>query len=554
MPAASGIDTEGDNQWDAAARAQPDVREHLRAAAAARAVRAARRAADLRDHLSGRERPAVRATCCAAAGGRRLRDRRAPSRLGDAAVHGRGRHAGIRTRRTCRCAQFEAQLASLTDAIAARRRRAAGLVPVGPLRVLGGARRRRSSGWAISSNRASRRCSTRRTRAARTSSRRRSRRTSSPYDSATRPGTSGVLEVPVSAALNRRLPRRLQYLLRARAAAVHDEARPAEARRRARALAAAVVLVARGHDRARARSRRATGEPVLNLLFHSSEAIVGGSPYNRTRGRARRVLRSARAVLRVRAAGARRGAGDVRRIQARVHRRRSPLTRCMRIVHVTPHLPPDQAANALLPFQLGQLGARARRRGRVHRASAARRAGRTRSPVRSPGFPREQRRTLQRCAATGLDCRRAGASGGAPRRVIATRRSRPRPQQRAAGGSRVRGWRAAPGKPVVLTLYGTEIWHYRPKRLGPISSRARIDAASVVTFYSDRLLRARVSSAWAPGLPGHLPAGRATRSRVTTRTRSSTMRRALGHDAVVTCCSTSSACTRSPASASCSKR
>jgi hypothetical protein len=26
----------------------------------------------------------------------------------------------------------------------------------------------------------------------------------------------------------------------------------------------------------------ASNEPVLNLLFHSSEAIVGGSPYNRT--------------------------------------------------------------------------------------------------------------------------------------------------------------------------------------------------------------------------------------------------------------------------------
>jgi hypothetical protein len=26
------------------------------------------------------------------------------------------------------------------------------------------------------------------------------------------------------------------------------------------------------------------GVPVLNLLFHSSEAIVGGSPYNRTQG------------------------------------------------------------------------------------------------------------------------------------------------------------------------------------------------------------------------------------------------------------------------------
>ena len=26
------------------------------------------------------------------------------------------------------------------------------------------------------------------------------------------------------------------------------------------------------------------GAPILNLLFHSSEAIVGGSPYNRTQG------------------------------------------------------------------------------------------------------------------------------------------------------------------------------------------------------------------------------------------------------------------------------
>jgi hypothetical protein len=26
------------------------------------------------------------------------------------------------------------------------------------------------------------------------------------------------------------------------------------------------------------------GVPVINMLFHSSEAIVGGSPYNRTAG------------------------------------------------------------------------------------------------------------------------------------------------------------------------------------------------------------------------------------------------------------------------------
>ena len=31
-----------------------------------------------------------------------------------------------------------------------------------------------------------------------------------------------------------------------------------------------------------ARDLARDGEPVLNLLFHSSEAIVGGSPYNRT--------------------------------------------------------------------------------------------------------------------------------------------------------------------------------------------------------------------------------------------------------------------------------
>jgi hypothetical protein len=31
-----------------------------------------------------------------------------------------------------------------------------------------------------------------------------------------------------------------------------------------------------------ARDLAGAGEPVLNLLFHSSEAIVGGSPYNKT--------------------------------------------------------------------------------------------------------------------------------------------------------------------------------------------------------------------------------------------------------------------------------
>ncbi len=42
--------------------------------------------------------------------------------------------------------------------------------------------------------------------------------------------------------------------------------------------------------------------------------------------------------------------------------------------------------------------------------------------------------------------------------------------------------------PVVLTLYGTEIWHYRVRRFGPDLFTRAYHAASLVTFYSDRLM------------------------------------------------------------------
>jgi hypothetical protein len=101
------------------------------------------------------------------------------------------------------------------------------------------------------------------------------------YDSATRPGTSGVLEVPVSCGLDRPLPRRLQY-------AYARVPRPYFTKRALRALRivklrwlrpsysslADMVSLAEMLTRA--------NEPVLNVLFHSSEAIVGGSPYNKT--------------------------------------------------------------------------------------------------------------------------------------------------------------------------------------------------------------------------------------------------------------------------------
>ena len=101
------------------------------------------------------------------------------------------------------------------------------------------------------------------------------------YDSATRPGSSRVLEVPVSAALNRRLPRPLQYAY-ARAPKPYTTKRILRGLRLLRlrwlrpSYSSLEDMIGLARDLAR------WNEPVLNLLFHSREAIVGGSPYNRT--------------------------------------------------------------------------------------------------------------------------------------------------------------------------------------------------------------------------------------------------------------------------------
>jgi hypothetical protein len=101
------------------------------------------------------------------------------------------------------------------------------------------------------------------------------------YDSATTAGSSNVLEVPVSAALNRRLPKRLQYLY-ARAPRPYTTKRILRALRLLRMRWLRPSYSSLDDMIALARGLADDGEPVLNLLFHSSEAIVGGSPYNRT--------------------------------------------------------------------------------------------------------------------------------------------------------------------------------------------------------------------------------------------------------------------------------
>jgi len=103
------------------------------------------------------------------------------------------------------------------------------------------------------------------------------------YDSAVRPGTSRVLEVPCSATLHRDVPARLAWAY-ARAPF------PYTTKRILRKLGVARVDWLRPSysslDAMCAMARRlaSRGIPALNMLFHSSEAIVGGSPYNRTQG------------------------------------------------------------------------------------------------------------------------------------------------------------------------------------------------------------------------------------------------------------------------------
>jgi len=101
------------------------------------------------------------------------------------------------------------------------------------------------------------------------------------YDDATRPGTSSLLELPISAALSRRVP---AFVERWYGRAPW----PYTTKRALRLLGIAHVRWLRpsyssAEDMiALARQVVKKGAPILNLLFHSSEAIVGGSPYNRT--------------------------------------------------------------------------------------------------------------------------------------------------------------------------------------------------------------------------------------------------------------------------------
>ena len=161
----------------------------------------------------------------------------------------------------------------------------------------------------------------------------------------------------------------------------------------------------------------------------------------------------------------------------------------MNILHVTPHLPPDQAANALLPWQLGTWAAEAG--DSVEYIAHPPRAGGSAAlpgpvtwiPRRTDGFIDRTLRVGSVVSAARIHRALAPAIGRAD--VVHVHSNGLLAE---LGVLLARRW----GKPAVLTLYGTEIWHYAPKRFGPDLFTRAYAAASAVTFYSERLLgRAR---------------------------------------------------------------
>lgn len=165
----------------------------------------------------------------------------------------------------------------------------------------------------------------------------------------------------------------------------------------------------------------------------------------------------------------------------------------IRVCHIAAHLPPDQGANALLPVHLGIW---------------------TRDAGDLPTYVSYPPRALTQGDATGAAAPLPGPVVWLPKR---DRGRLPGPLSVFATLAHVRRvWALAEpaiveadvvhvhsngllpgvgawiarraGKPVVLTLYGTEIWHYARKRFGLDLFTRAYRSAALVTFYSAGLL------------------------------------------------------------------
>jgi glycosyltransferase involved in cell wall biosynthesis len=168
----------------------------------------------------------------------------------------------------------------------------------------------------------------------------------------------------------------------------------------------------------------------------------------------------------------------------------------MRICHVTSHLPPDQAANALLPVHLGrwarQAGDEPSYVAHPPRAMGAATAGGLAEVQQTlPGpvtwvAPRAGSRRIPVAAeiSSALELvrlRRETHDALAAADVVHVHSNGLLPEAASLFASRM-------GKPVVLTLYGTEIWHYAPRRFGLDLFTRAYRTATRITFYSRGLI------------------------------------------------------------------
>jgi glycosyltransferase involved in cell wall biosynthesis len=178
----------------------------------------------------------------------------------------------------------------------------------------------------------------------------------------------------------------------------------------------------------------------------------------------------------------------------------------MNICHVTPHLPPDQAANALLPVELGRASAA---RGDTVRFLCLEPA---QGRAASDDLPGPVRRLPRRERASGIagalriDAWRHSKTIGAALDDMARDADVLHLHSNGLIIEVAAAWARHRRKPFVLTLYGTEIWHYRPRwPIDPFTRAFR--TANEVIFYSGRLLdRAREHGLDRPGLSVIYPA------------------------------------------------
>jgi glycosyltransferase involved in cell wall biosynthesis len=158
----------------------------------------------------------------------------------------------------------------------------------------------------------------------------------------------------------------------------------------------------------------------------------------------------------------------------------------MRICHVTPHLPPDQAANALLPLHLARWSVEAGDEA-VFLSHRPRAVGANALPGPVTWIPsHRQHGRLMRMSrlatlATAIRIVHRSRPVLVSADLVHVHSNGLLTEVVALVAERLR-------KPVVLTLYGTEIWHYRPRRVPPDLFTRAYRRAAWVTFYSHGLM------------------------------------------------------------------